>query len=200
MTQRNKLNWKERLFLAPINFQTQPLFNVDIRWQSKSHEGSLSTSRFCTAAKTLLAFISRAAWHAAPMLQHESRPLTKRMFWKVTLPSPSIFSTKDVCPISFTVSFCLYLYLQPREKCFFFKRWVTWLDIIFRDETDLVICFLSCWVKFPALEANSWRRRASLNPGNWVCVFFSLPPFLAFFSRSNAHTHTNKEGAKTRGN
>ena len=126
MTQRNKLNWKERPFLAPINFQTQPLFNLDIRWQSKSHEGSLSTSRFRTAAKTLLAFISRAAWHAAPMLQHESRPLTKRMFWKVTLPSPSIFSTKDVCPISFTVSFCLYLYLQPREKCFFFKRWVTW--------------------------------------------------------------------------
>ena len=72
-------------------------------------------------------------------------------------------------------------------------------DIIFRDETDLVFCFLSCWVKFPALEANSWRRRASWNPGNWVCVFFSLPPFLAFFSRSNAHTHTNKEGAKTRG-
>ena len=60
-------------------------------------------------------------------------------------------------------------------------------DIIFRDETDLVFCFLSCWVKFPALEANSWRRRGSSNPGNWVCVFFSLPPFLAFF---HDQTHT----------
>ena len=39
-------------------------------------------------------------------------------------------------------------------------------DIIFRDETDLVFCFLSCLVKFPALEANSWQRRASSNPGN----------------------------------
>ena len=75
-------------------------------------------------------------------------------------------------------------------------------DIIFRDETDLVFCFFSCLVKFPAREANSWRRRASPNPGNWVCVFFSFfphPTALAFFSRSNAHTHTNKEGAKTRG-
>ena len=78
-------------------------------------------------------------------------------------------------------------------------------DIIFRDETDLahVFCFFSCLVKFPAREANSWRRRASPNPGNWVCVFFSFfphPTALAFFSRSNAHTHTNKEGARTRGN
>ena len=39
-------------------------------------------------------------------------------------------------------------------------------DMIFRDETDLVFCFLSCLVKFPALEANRWQRRASSNPGN----------------------------------
>ena len=39
-------------------------------------------------------------------------------------------------------------------------------DIIFRDETDLVSCFLSCLVKFGAREANSRRRRASSNPGN----------------------------------
>ena len=39
-------------------------------------------------------------------------------------------------------------------------------DKIFRDETDLVFCFLSCLVKFPALEANSWQRRASSNSGN----------------------------------
>ena len=30
-------------------------------------------------------------------------------------------------------------------------------------------------------------------------LFFSLPTVLAFFLRSNAHTHTNKEGAKRRG-
>ena len=77
-------------------------------------------------------------------------------------------------------------------------------DIIFSNETDIahVFCFLSCLVKFPAREANSWRRRSSPNPGNWVCVFFffSSPSYsFSIFSRSNAHTHTNKEGAKTRG-
>ena len=41
-------------------------------------------------------------------------------------------------------------------------------DIIFRDETDLadVFCFFRCLVKFPAREADSWRRRVSPNPGN----------------------------------
>ena len=42
-------------------------------------------------------------------------------------------------------------------------------DIIFRDETDLAFCFNSlaaCVVRFPAREANSWRRRASVNPGS----------------------------------
>ena len=77
-------------------------------------------------------------------------------------------------------------------------------DIIFRDETALVFCSLSCLVKFPALEANSWQRRASSNPGNWVCLFLFLFCFFpsyrfSIFTRSNAHTHTNKEGAKTRG-
>ena len=38
--------------------------------------------------------------------------------------------------------------------------------IIFRDETDLAFCFLSCLVKSSAFEANSWQRRASSNPGN----------------------------------
>ena len=68
-------------------------------------------------------------------------------------------------------------------------------DIIFRDETDLVFCFLGCVVTFLALEANSWRGRASSNPGNWVCVFFSflsLPTVLAFFLTIN-RTHSHKQ-------
>ena len=39
-------------------------------------------------------------------------------------------------------------------------------DIIFRDQMDLVFCFLGCVVKFPAREANSWQRRASSSSGN----------------------------------
>ena len=72
-------------------------------------------------------------------------------------------------------------------------------DIIFRDETDLESCFLCYLVKFRAREANSRRRRASSNPGHWVCLFFFFFPSYRFsiFSRSNAHTHTNKEDAKT---
>ena len=39
-------------------------------------------------------------------------------------------------------------------------------DIIFRDETCLEFSLLGCVVRFPEREANSWRRRASSNPGN----------------------------------
>ena len=69
---------------------------------------------------------------------------------------------------------------------------------IFKDETDLVFCFFSCLVKFPARKANSWRRRASPNPGNRACVFFSffpLPTVLAFF---HDQTHTVTQTKKVR--
>ena len=56
-------------------------------------------------------------------------------------------------------------------------------DIILRDRTYLAFLFLGCVVKFQAREANSWGRRASLNPGNRVCVLFLyLPTFRIFFS------------------
>ena len=53
---------------------------------------------------------------------------------------------------------------------------------------------------FPAREASSWRRRE----GSAIeRVFFSVFKFSSYrfsiFSRSNAHTHISKEGAKTRG-
>ena len=66
MTQRNKLKWKVRPFWRQSICKRSRCFNVDIRWQSKSHEGSLSITLFRTAKKILL--------------QHESRPLKKRCF------------------------------------------------------------------------------------------------------------------------
>ena len=66
-------------------------------------------------------------------------------------------------------------------------------DIIFRDQMDVVCCFLGC-------EANSWRRRASSNPGDKVCVsFFSFFPFLVnSFSIFHDQTHTRSKTRKVR--
>ena len=109
-----------------------------------------------TKAHCRLAFSAQPQRFFLPLLVglHGSTDTTARksaieekMFWKVTLPSTkSIFSAKDVCTINFTVSFYLYLYLQPRENCFFFRRWVTWSWHntwswhIFRDEFMRWIC------------------------------------------------------------
>ena len=122
MTQRSTLNWKVYPFLVPINLKTQPLFyNVDIQWQSKSHESSLLISLFCTATKIRLAFISRPAWQH----RYYSRKVGRN--WRKDVLGGHAPFYKNVCTINFTVSFYLDLYLQPHEKCFFFKRWVTWL-------------------------------------------------------------------------
>ena len=127
---------------------------------------------------------------AAPILQHESRPLKKRcfgrsrsllfnkyflqMFALLTLQSP--FTHICICNHLSGVSF------QKVSRVI-----VTQYSEV---KMDLVFCFLSCLVKFPVHEANSWWRRESSNPGNWVCVFFSffaLPTVLAFF---HDQTHT----------
>ena len=103
------------------------------------------------------------------------------MFWKVTLPSTLIFPAKqDDCTINLAVSFYLYLNLKPLEKCFFFRlQWVTGVrdrDIIFRDQTGLVFCFLGCVVKFLAREANSsMAEKGEFESWQWsLCLFFFL--------------------------
>ena len=98
--------------------------------------------------------------------------IEEKMFRKVPLPSTLIFSAKDVCTINLTFSFYRYLYSKPHEKCFFFRRWVTWSWHNIQRWKGTCFCFLGCAVTFPAREAN--RRRASSNPSNWVCVFFSF--------------------------
>ena len=121
---------------------------------------------------------------------------------KVTFPSTLIFSAKDVWTINLTVSFYLYLYLKAREKCFFSDGGLRDRDIIFRDETDLVFCFLGCVVTFTAREANSWRRRATSNPSNLLCVFFSFffPSYRlsVFFTIKRTHSHKQGKGEDTR--
>ena len=197
MTQRNRFNWKVHPFLAPI-CKHSCCFNVDIRWQSKSHEGSLSISLFRTATKILLAFISRAAW------QHRYYSTKVGHNWRKDVlegHAPfyfNFFMQKMFAPLTLEFLFT-YICICNRVKSVSFSNGgLRDRDIIFRDETDLVFCFFSCLVKFPAREANSWRRRVSPNPGNWVCVFFSffpLPTTLAFF---HDQTHTLTQTRKVR--
>ena len=142
----------------------------------------------------------------APILQHESRPLKKRCFGRSrSLPGPfyfNFFLQRLFARLTKQFPFTL----KPREKCFFSDGGLRDHDIIFRDEKDLVFCFLGCVVKFPTrLTANSWRRKARSNPGNWVCIFFSFfpfpppppppPPLLAFF---HDQTHTLTQTRKVR--
>ena len=126
----------------------------------------------------------------APILQHESR---KKDVLEGHAPFYfNLFRKKSLR--DWLYSFLLPICVCNRVRSVSFSEvGLRDRDIIFRDKTELVFCFLSCLVKFPALEANSWRRRASSNPSNWVYVFFSFfSPSYRFstFSRSNAHTLT----------
>ena len=84
------------------------------------------------------------------MTNYKKKEDDKKMFARLILQFPST-----------------YIYICNRVRSVSFSGGeLSDRDIIFRDGTDLVFCFLSCLVKFPALEANSWQRRASSNPGN----------------------------------
>ena len=141
MTQRNKLNWKVRPFWRQSICKRSRCFNIDIRWRSKSHEGSLSISLFRTATKILLAFISRAAW------QHRYYSTKVGHNWRKDVleghaPFYFNFFCKNVCTINYTVYFYVYLYLQPSARCFFFKRWLTWSWLNIQGWNDSCTCIL----------------------------------------------------------
>ena len=128
----------------------------------------------------------------------KSAIIEEKMFWKVTLPSTLIFSAKMFARLTLQFLFTYICICNRVRSVSFSNGGLRDRDIIFRDETDLVFCFFSCLVKFPARKANSWRRRASPNPGNWACVFFSffpLPTVLAFF---HDQMHTLTQSRKVR--
>ena len=164
-----------------------------------------------TRAHCRLAFSAQPQKFFLPLLVglHGSTDTTARksaieekMFWKVTLPSALIFCAKDVRTINLTVSFYLYLYLQPREKCFFFRRWVTWSwHNIQRWKRILYFVSLAAWLRFRHAKLTAGGKgRIRILAIECVSFFFFFSSYrFSIFSRSNAHTHTNKEGAKTRG-
>ena len=168
-----------------IKLKSTPFFGANQSANAKSHDGSLSISLFRTATKILLSFISRAAW------QHRYYNTKVGHIWRK-------YVLKGYTPFYF--NFFYICICNGVRSVSFSNGGLRDCDIIFRDETDLahVFCFFSCLVKFPAREANSWRRRASPNPGNWVCVFFSCfphPTALAFF---HDQTHTLTQTRKVR--
>ena len=59
---------------------------------------------------------------------------------------------------------------------------------------------LAAWLSFRhAKPTAGGEGRVPVLEIELVCVFFSPSYHITIFSRSNAHTHTNKEGAKTGG-
>ena len=157
----------------------------------------MSISLFRIATTILLAFISRAAW------QHRYYSTKVGHNWRKDVleghaPFYFNFSAKMFARLTLQFLFTYICICNRVRSVSFSNGGLRDRDIIFRDETDLVFCFFSCLVKFPARKANSWRRGASPNPGNWACVFFSffpLPTVLAFF---HDQTHTRTQSRKVR--
>ena len=87
MTQRNKLNWKLRPFLAPINSQAAAflMLRAQQRWQSKSQEGLLDFSRsisFFRTASNIFCLPLLVGLHGSTDTTSQKSAL--EMFWRVT--------------------------------------------------------------------------------------------------------------------
>ena len=119
---------------------------------------------------------------AAPILHHESWPLKKKI---LECHAPFFFKFKiflrykDICTINFTF---LFLFASETAWEVFLFQTVGRVIVTWYSAIECILFSWGCVVKFQACEANSWRRSASSNPGNWVCVLsFFLPFFLSFF-------------------
>ena len=105
--------------------------------------------------------------------------IEEKIFWKVMLP-----------------------FYKLREKSYFFRRWVTW-------SWHNIQRWIGSRNLFPWLRGLvfSTRSRTAGREGRvrilaieCVSFFLFFPSYrFSIFSLSNGHTHTNKEGAKTRG-
>ena len=167
MTQRNKLNRK----VCPF-FDANQSANAVAVLMLTYDDNQKATKAHCR-----IAFSAQSQRFFLPLLvglhggtnttARKSAIIEEKMFWKVTLPSTFIiFFSKNVCTINFTFPFTYICICNRVRRVFFFSN--GGLRNRDQEETDLVhvFCFFSCLVNFSAREANSWRRRASPNPGN----------------------------------
>ena len=178
MIQRNKLNWK----VCP-SFGANQSANAAAVLMLTYDDNQKATKVHCR-----IAFSAQPKRFFLPLLvglhgstnttARKSAIIEEKMFWKVTLPSTLIFSAKMFARLTLQFLFTYICICSRVRSVSFSNGGLRDRDIIFRDETDLVhvFCFFSCFVNFAAREANSWRRRASPNPGNWVYLFFPFLP------------------------
>ena len=107
------------------------------------------------------------------------------------------FFYKRCLQINWTVSFYLYFCIWNRVRSVSFSDGgIHDSDIIFRDDTDLVFCFLGC------VDTLLHAKLTAGGEGQLsVCLFVFFFPFLPFwlFFTIKLYTNINKEGAKTCG-
>ena len=112
--------------------------------------------------------------------------MKKRWFGRSHSLLHYFFSAKDICTINVTVLFFFFFFFSFEIvwKVFLFQTVgrVIVPDILFRDRTCLVFCFLGCVVKFQAREAiKQLAERCELASWQSSLCAFCLSFFLFFF-------------------
>ena len=134
---------------------------------------------------------------AEPILQHESRLLKKRCFGRSrSLLLNYFFLQKMFARLTLQSPFTYICICNRVRSVSFFRLWVQ------RWKRILYFVSLAAWLSFQhaKLTAGGEGRVRILEIECVSFFLFFLPSYrFRIFSRSNAHTHTNKEGAKTRG-
>ena len=162
---------------------------------------------FFTATNILLTFISWAGWQHRFYITKIGNGRKDRL--EGYAPFCFNFFFLQTIFAQLTPLFYLYLHLKPILRSVSFSDTGSLdRDIIFRDRTYRVFCFLGWVVKFRAREANSRWRSASSNPDlaiefvfffTFLLSFFSFLFFLPSFRIFHDQTHTlSIKGSATR--
>ena len=100
--------------------------------------------------------------------------IKEKIFWKVTISSALISFLQKIIARLIHSFFHLYLLLKPREKCFCFRRRVTW-------SWHNILYFVSSWWSFRHVKLKAGgEMRARILAIEFVC-FFSFFLFFFFF-------------------
>ena len=132
---------------------------------------------------------------AEPILQHESRLLKKRCFGRSrSLLLNYFFLQKMFARLTLQSPFTYICICNRVRSVSFFRLWVQ------RWKRILYFVSLAAWLSFRHAKLTAGGEgRVRILAIECVSFFFFSPSYrFSIYSRSNAHIHTNKEGAKTR--